>query len=118
VSSAKVASIYRQHIELIVGIHSQLVLSTEIVLRVSSDPEVLDENAIWQREVRVPDAYLAAVHNGCGFLIDERQAILIQKSCYLVLSPRLVGGIAPVIVEQMKRVILSNFDLSSEVIHE
>ena len=84
---AQVMAVDRQNVKLVQAIHAELVLCAQVVVRIPGNPEVFDENSIGQREVRVPESGLPAVHDRSGFFVDERQSVPIQQSRYAVLAP-------------------------------
>ena len=99
--SRKIPRIQGQHLDLVLPVYGQLVLRPLVVVRLALNSEVLKQWTVGQSEVRIPNASLPFIHDGGRFLIDERQPVSIQKSCYLMLRPRFVWRVPVVRVLQV-----------------
>lgn len=90
---AHVPRIHRQDVHLISLVNGQLVLSALVVFTVSVDSEVLNQQSVRKREIRIPQPDLSTIQDGSWFLIREGQAILVEQMPDSMLPQRLVGGI-------------------------
>lgn len=77
-------------VELIGVIDAQFMSGALDVVAVADDTKIFDEWTALEAKVGIPDFQLAFVHDGGGFLVDERNLPLRQQVPDLALNARFV----------------------------